>query len=126
MTKAHAETTSVTTGVITQVIGPVVDVQFEADVPEIFNALVIQKPDGTSLTLEVQQQLKNRTVRAVAMSSTDGLKRGMQVVNTGKGISVPVGTVTLGRMFNVLGDPIDGIPAPEAPVKYEIHFVGSR
>ncbi len=118
VTKQHMENP---TGTITQIIGPVVDVHFETGVPEIFNALTIDTGEGKSLTLEVQQQLKGGTVRAIAMSSTDGLKRGMTVVNTGKGISVPVGTVTLGRMFNVLGDPIDGIEAPVAEAKYEIH-----
>lgn len=120
-TKVTNQNKDITTGVVTQIIGPVVDVHFETAVPEVFNALTIDTGNGTSLTLEVQQQLKGGTVRAIAMSSTDGLKRGMPVVNTGIGISVPVGTATLGRMFNVLGDPIDGIAAPEAPVRYEIH-----
>ncbi len=120
-TKVTKQNTDTSTGVITQIIGPVVDVRFEAAVPEVFNALTIDTGQGKTLTLEVQQQLKGGTVRAIAMSSTDGLKRGMSVVNTGKGISVPVGSVTLGRMFNVLGDPIDGMEAPVASEKYEIH-----
>lgn len=108
-------------GVITQIIGPVVDVRFEHNVPNIYAALVVTKPDGSELVLETQQQMKGGVVRAIAMSSTDGLTRGMSVKNTGRGIAVPVGSVTLGRMFNVLGDPIDGIPAPEATTRYEIH-----
>lgn len=104
-------------GTITQIIGPVVDVHFEKNVPAIFNALEINISSDAEgarkkLVLEVQQQLKNNIVRTIAMDSTDGLKRGTEVVDTGKGISVPVGTQTLGRMFNVLGEPIDGMPFP--------------
>ncbi len=100
------------TGNITQVIGPVVDVEFPSgQLPEIYNALVISgtNPAGqeVSVTCEVQQLLGDSQVRAVAMSGTDGLIRGMEVVNTGAPISVPVGGATLGRIFNVLGEPID-------------------
>ncbi|MEL6381929.1 MAG: F0F1 ATP synthase subunit beta [Cyanobacteria bacterium J06626_18] len=100
------------TGNITQVIGPVVDVEFPSgQLPEIYNALVISgtNPAGqeVSVTCEVQQLLGDSQVRAVAMSGTDGLIRGMDVVNTGAPISVPVGGATLGRIFNVLGEPID-------------------
>ncbi|MBE7381217.1 MAG: F0F1 ATP synthase subunit beta [Leptolyngbya sp. SIO1E4] len=105
-----AEKTNI--GRITQVIGPVVDVAFQSgQLPEIYNALLIQgtNPAGqeVSVTCEVQQLLGDSQVRAVAMSSTDGLIRGMDVVNTGAPISVPVGGATLGRIFNVLGEPID-------------------
>ncbi|NEP18626.1 MAG: F0F1 ATP synthase subunit beta [Leptolyngbya sp. SIO4C1] len=100
------------TGNITQVIGPVVDVKFPAgELPKIYNALTIEgtSPSGreVSVTCEVQQLLGDSQVRAVAMSSTDGLVRGMEVVDTGAPISVPVGTATLGRIFNVLGEPVD-------------------
>ena len=117
-------------GTISQVIGPVVDVKFgEGQVPGIYNALTIEMdastgsgPSGKSkLTLEVQQQLPGGIVRTVAMSSTDGLKRGMEVLDTGVGISVPVGKVTLGRIFNVLGEAVDGQPTPQAEKKYTIH-----
>ena len=97
------------TGKIVQVTGPVVDVEFPTDrLPEIYNALKLTKRDGTELTLEVQQHLGNDWVRAVAMSSSDGLVRGMDVVDQGGPISVPVGPPSLGRIFNVVGDTIDG------------------
>jgi F-type H+-transporting ATPase subunit beta len=89
--------------------------------PAIYNALEINKEDNTKLVLEVEQQLSGNTVRTIAMSSTDGLKRGMPVVDTGAPISVPVGNDTLGRMFDVLGQPIDGQPAPQGDTKYSIH-----
>lgn len=94
-------------GTIAQIIGAVVDVRFEGDVPEIQTALEVKRGDDT-LVLEVAQQLGNNVVRTVAMSSTDGLKRGLEVVNTGYPITVPVGPETLGRMFNVTGESIDG------------------
>jgi F-type H+-transporting ATPase subunit beta len=101
-----------TVGYITQIIGPVVDVKFASgQLPKIYNALKIQgtNPAGAevSVTCEVQQLLGDSQVRAVSMSSTDGLTRGMEVVDTGAPISVPVGTATLGRIFNVLGEPVD-------------------
>jgi len=93
------------TGSIIQVIGPVVDVRFDAgDLPGIYNALVMTEP---KLTLEVQQHIGNNTVRAIAMGTTDGLKRGMSVSDTGAAIQVPVGEATLGRIMNVLGEGID-------------------
>jgi len=107
-------------GTITQVIGPVVDVKFEKDLPAIYNALEIAM-EKSKLTLEVQQQLPGNIVRTVSMSSTDGLKRGMEVTDTGAGISVPVGKVTLGRIFNVLGEAVDGQATPIAEKKYPIH-----
>ncbi|MEB3230952.1 MAG: F0F1 ATP synthase subunit beta [Leptolyngbyaceae bacterium] len=105
-----AEKTNI--GVISQVIGPVLDVKFSSgQMPQIYNALTVtgKNPAGNdiSLTCEVQQLLGDNQVRAVAMSSTDGLVRGMEVVDTGAPISVPVGATTLGRIFNVLGEPID-------------------
>ena len=104
------------TGHITQVIGVVIDVIFpEGQLPDIYNAVDVQLPDGNTLTCEVQQHLGNAAVRAVAMSTTDGLQRGLAVVDTGAPISVPVGMATLGRVFNVLGVPIDGL----GPVKTE-------
>ena len=116
-------------GSITQVIGPVVDVKFEKTLPAIYNALEIAMPPSTGsgpsgkskLTLEVQQQLPGGIVRAISMSSTDGLKRGMEVVDTGAAISVPVGQVTLGRIFNVLGEAVDGQDTPTSDKKYPIH-----
>ncbi|WOD38152.1 F0F1 ATP synthase subunit beta [Nodosilinea sp. E11] len=105
-----AEQTNV--GYITQIIGPVVDIKFTAgEMPRIYNALKIQgtNPAGNevAVTCEVQQLLGDSQVRAVSMSTTDGLVRGMKVVDTGLPISVPVGTATLGRIFNVLGEPVD-------------------
>ncbi|MDO5561817.1 MAG: F0F1 ATP synthase subunit beta [bacterium] len=96
------------TGKITQIIGPVVDVEFAAgDLPKLNDALIVEN-GKQKLTLEVAQHLGGNSVRAVAMGSTDGLKRGLSVLNTAAPISVPVGKVSLGRMFNVLGEPIDG------------------
>jgi len=111
------------TGTIKQIIGPVVDVEFSADsgeLPNIYNALDVE---GTKekLILETQQHLGARTVRAIAMGSTDGLKRGQKVVDTGAPIQVPVGKETLGRMFNVIGEAIDGQAAPKTSKKYPIH-----
>jgi F-type H+-transporting ATPase subunit beta len=136
-----ATTAPSTTGRIAQIIGPVVDVQFPPErLPEIYFALQVDlsatvstgDTDGDSpamkgieaatgnLILEVQQHLGNDVVRAVAMGPTDGLRRGLEVVNTGAPISVPVGPPTLGRLFNVLGEPIDGKGAVQAE-KYPIH-----
>ena len=94
-------------GIIKRIIGPVVDVTFEDGVPDIYSALTVDN-NGKIIVLEVEQHIGENTVRAVAMDSTDGLSRGMEITDTGKPISVPVGGVTLGRMFNVLGEPIDG------------------
>lgn len=96
------------TGKIVQVTGVVVDIEFPPDqLPEIYNAIETTLPDGTTLVLEVQIHLGNDRVRAVAMSTTDGLRRGQDAVDTGKAIAVPVGPGTLGRIFNVTGDAID-------------------
>lgn len=113
------------TGKIIQVIGPVVDVQFTAEaIPPIYQALTIEfTAAGVSnkLTLEVQQHLGEGAVRAVAMSSTEGLKRGMNITDSGSQISVPVGEGVLGRIFNVTGDPVDNRGPVKFDKKYEIH-----
>ena len=93
-------------GQIAQVLGAVVDVQFPGELPNMLNALTTKNGDNT-LVLEVAQHLGERTVRCIAMDMTDGLVRGQEVVDTGAGISVPVGVGTLGRILNVIGDPID-------------------
>jgi len=96
-------------GKIVQIIGPVLDVQFEeGHLPKIYDALVVKREDGTDVVAEVQQHLGNNWVRAVSMAATDGLRRGMDAVATGGPITVPVGEATLGRLFNVIGEPIDG------------------
>ncbi len=111
------------TGRITQVIGPVVDVKFEdVELPGINHALTVEKPDeGISLVLEVAQHLGEGTVRAVAMAPTDGLVRGMAVADTGAPITVPVGPETLGRMMNVIGEPVDEKGPIGAKKRYAIH-----
>ncbi|TVQ62245.1 MAG: F0F1 ATP synthase subunit beta [Phycisphaerales bacterium] len=113
------------TGTITQVIGSTFDAHFPEDqLPEIYNAIEIDQdtPSGrVKLTGEVQQHLGGGQVRAVALGSTDGLRRGMPVVNTGGPVTVPVGEVVLGRVFNLLGDPIDGRPAVEGATRRPIH-----
>ena len=102
-------------------MGPVVDVSFAGGrLPRTYDALEIARAGGGRLVLEVEQDLGNGVVRTIAMDSTDGLRRGDEGVNTGQPITVPVGEVTLGRMFNVIGDPIDGMPAPEAE-RHPIH-----
>ena len=96
-------------GKVVQIIGPVLDIEFPAgQLPKVFNAVVVTSSEGT-ITCEVQQLLGDNRVRAVAMSSTDGLKRGVEVTDTGAPITVPVGTPTLGRIFNVLGEPVDNL-----------------
>jgi len=110
-------------GKITQIIGPVVDVAFEKEntLPEILNALEIPKEDGSSLTLEVQQHLGQDRVRTIAMSGTEGLRRGMKVIDTGKAISMPVGEDINGRLFNVVGSAIDGMEQPKGKDRLPIH-----
>ena len=105
-------------GRLTQIVGAVLDVKFEDSLPEINEAIRIKRQDGTNLVVEVAQHLGNDTVRCVAMGPTDGLVRGMDAIATGSPIRVPVGEKTLGRIFNVLGEPIDNKPAPEG-VDYE-------
>ncbi|MBC8064429.1 MAG: F0F1 ATP synthase subunit beta, partial [Chlorobia bacterium] len=112
------------TGKVIQVLGPVVDCRFPTDsLPSIYNAVSIKdEARGIDLTCEVAQHLGDDTVRAVALSTTDGLKRGMDVVDLGSPISVPVGDVTLGRVFNLLGNPIDnGAPIPADTKRLPIH-----
>jgi len=111
-----------TKGTVVQVIGPVVDIQFPGEeLPEIYNAVEIPRPDGTKLVVEVEQHLGNDWVRCVAMDTTDGLRRGMVAIDTGGPITMPVGEGTLGRIFNVLGEPIDGLGPVEAADYYPIH-----
>ncbi|KRG62630.1 ATP synthase F0F1 subunit beta [Stenotrophomonas humi] len=106
-------------GKIVQIIGAVVDIEFpRSDVPRVYDALQVE---GTEITLEVQQQLGDGIVRAIALGSTDGLKRGLVANNTGRGISVPVGAGTLGRIMDVLGRPIDEAGPVAASDKWEIH-----
>ena len=108
-------------GIIKQIIGAVVDVYFEENLPEVYTALEVEAADGKKIILEVQQHLGFNVVRTISMGSTDGLKRGDLVVNTGKGITVPVGKETLGRIFNVLGDAVDGGENLVDTKRYEIH-----
>src|SRR5437588_898986 len=114
-------------GRVVQVIGPVLDVEFEPEhLPELYNAVVIDHAGNGApairLTAEVQQHIGRNQVRAVAMSSTDGVIRGMEVVDTGSAITVPVGKTALGRILNVLGDPVDnGAPIPKDALRWPIH-----
>ena len=107
-----------TTGTIKRIIGPVVDVNFGENLPDIYTALEVILPTGQAgngskkIVLETEQHLGGGIVRTVAMDTTDGLSRGMEVLNTGAPISVPVGSATLGRIFNVLGEAIDDLPPP--------------
>src|SRR6185436_20366950 len=97
-------------GKIKQVIGAVVDVQFHGTLPEIYNALELKRENGDILVLEVQQHLGEDSVRTIAMDGTEGLTRGTEVTDTGIPIAMPVGDAIKGRLFNVTGDPIDGLP----------------
>jgi len=109
-------------GKVVQIIGAVVDVKFEeSELPAILNALELKREDGSTLVLEAQQHLGERTVRCVAMDSTDGLVRGMKVVDTGKPIAMPVGPGTLGRIMNLIGEPIDEIGPIDALRQDPIH-----
>ena len=115
-----------TNGVVTQVIGPVVDVEFpDGSLPPIFNALRVTNPaiddQPWNLVLEVALHLGEKTVRAIAMDSTDGLVRGIEVQDTGEGITVPVGEGTLGRIMNVIGDPADDQGPIQTVTRYPIH-----
>ena len=108
-------------GTVVQIVGAVVDIRFEKDsLPNLLNAIEIDN-NGTKLTVEVAQHIGDDVVRCIAMSSTDGLVRGTQAVDTGRAISVPVGPQTLSRMFNLLGEPVDNMPAPETKERWEIH-----
>ncbi|WKZ29300.1 MAG: F0F1 ATP synthase subunit beta [Patescibacteria group bacterium] len=108
-------------GKIVQVIGPVVDVEFEGELPAILTALETKAVDGHRVVLEVQAHVGGNRVRAVAMQTTDSLRRGLEVVSTGAPISVPVGKETLGRMFDVVGEPIDGGKQVNAKHRWAIH-----
>ncbi len=109
-------------GKVTQVVGAVLDIKFEGTkLPEINTAIRIDRPEGDKLVVEVSQHLGDDTVRCIAMGPTDGLKRGMEAVATGAPISVPVGENTLGRIFNVLGEPIDNKPQAETEEFWPIH-----
>ena len=108
-------------GKVVQIIGAVVDVQFDQDnLPKLLNAIEIQHNGGT-LVIEVAQHIGDDVVRCIAMGSTDGLVRGVEAVDTGKPITVPVGKNTLGRIFNLLGEPVDNKPAPETNERWPIH-----
>ncbi|MDD2807353.1 MAG: F0F1 ATP synthase subunit beta [Patescibacteria group bacterium] len=107
-------------GTVVRVIGPVVDIVFTGDLPEIYNALEINR-SGETLVLETQQHVGSDIVRAVALGPTDGVARGMAVVDTGAGVSVPVGEKTLGRMFNVLGEPLDDKEVVVTKERWPIH-----
>lgn len=120
LTTAKTSTTSQHEGTIIQIVGVVVDVEFEKDLPPIYNGLRLEK-DGQALMFEVAQHLNQRTVRAIALGSTDGLSRGVKLTNTNSPITVPVGDATLGRMFNVIGEPIDGQAAPAGAKRVSIH-----
>ena len=110
------------TGKITQVIGAVLDIRFDKGVlPEINDAVEIRRKDGSTLVAETAQHLGDDIIRCIAMGPTDGLIRGMEAIATGGPISVPVGEVTLGRIFNVLGEPIDKKPMPEGVKRNPIH-----
>ena len=110
-------------GKISQIVGAVVDVYFDENqrIPTIYEALEIQRPDGHKVVLECQQDMGERTVRTIAMDSTDGLYRGMEVIATGSGISMPVGEEINGRLFNVIGEPIDGIGPIHCGSRRSIH-----
>ncbi|MFM8279907.1 MAG: F0F1 ATP synthase subunit beta [Candidatus Limnocylindrus sp.] len=118
---ANAAATTRAVGTVVQITGPVVDIEFPArQLPAIYNAVRVERADG-SLVVEVQQHLGNNRVRTVAMTTTDGLARGSKATDLGAPISVPVGEGTLGRVFNVLGEPIDQAGAVEASVSLPIH-----
>ena len=106
---------------VSQIIGPELDIKFlNGDIPKIYNALIVSS-ENESITCEVQQLLGDKKVRAVSMTSTDGLKRGSTVIDTGAAITVPVGEKTLGRIFNVLGEPVDEMGPCNAPSGLPIH-----
>ncbi len=108
-------------GIVKQIIGPVVDLEFKEEVPQIYNAVEINKGEGEKLVLEVQQHLGGNLVRAVAMGPTDGLQRQTEAIDTGAPISVPVGKETLGRVFNLLGKAVDGLSEVKSKKQYPIH-----
>src|ERR687892_699707 len=112
------------TGKVVQVIGPVIDIEFPSGLPEIYNAVRVVSEGGKGVqkidvVCEVEQHLGENRVRAVAMKPTDGMRRGMEVIDTGAPISMPVGAATLGRVMNVLGEPVD---FPDRPVQAKEHW----
>ena len=108
-------------GTVVQVIGPVLDIRFaDGELPNLLSAIEVQDGDR-KVTAEVAQHIGDNVVRCIAMSSTDGLRRGIEAVDTGAPISVPVGECCLGRVFNLLGEPVDNKPAPEAKERWPIH-----
>ena len=110
------------TGIVKRIIGPVIDIKFEdSEMPQLLDAIKIKMEDHV-VVAEVAQHVGDSTVRCIALSSTDGMKRGLKAINTGAPIEVPVGNDVLGRLFNVLGEPIDGMPAPEDATKKPIHL----
>lgn len=116
------ETLAKNEGLVTQIIGPVIDVEFQqGELPNIYNALKIYKEDGTYIVAEVQQMIGSNRVRTVAMASTDGLKRGMRVENTNSPITIPVGKPILGRILNVIGEPVDEQGPIETDTYLPIH-----
>ncbi|MGB7093280.1 MAG: F0F1 ATP synthase subunit beta, partial [Anaerolineales bacterium] len=111
-----------TTGRVVQVLGGVVDLEFPSEnLPEIYDAVEVPRENGDPLVLEVEKHLGNNWVRCVSMDSTDGLQRGVTAIATGSPIKVPVGPTTLGRIFNVLGHPIDEKGPVESDLYYPIH-----
>jgi F-type H+/Na+-transporting ATPase subunit beta len=114
-------TTKKNIGKIVQVIGPVVDVQFDGELPQILNALRVKRKDESDLVLEVAQHLGEKIVRTIAMDNTDGLVRGQETIDTGSPITVPVGPATLGRILNVIGEPVDDRGPVKAEKRYPIH-----
>ena len=109
-------------GRVVQIIGPVVDVEFPTeDLPEIYEAVHVKRQDGSTLVLEVQQHVGSKWVRCIAMDTTDGLRRGLEAIAMGGPIMVPVGRATLGRLFNVVGEPQDGLGPVQTDKYYPIH-----
>lgn len=130
LTFSNPSTMTTIHGSISQIIGPVVDVHFDVggvlnvkDLPSIHDALKVQRPDGRSLVIEVQQHIGEDTVRCVAMDSTDGLRRGLEVVSTGSSVAMPVGPQIKGRVLNVTGDAVDGLGALDKESSLPIHRV---
>ena len=130
LTKEELEASKGATGRIVRIVGPVVDVEFPPDqLPAIYNALTVDAKTlagDLHLVLEVETHLPGNLVRSVAMSSTDGLVRGLEVVDTGNPIMMPVGPETLGRIWNVMGEPVDEKPMPEVKGYMPIHRPASR
>ena len=111
-------------GTVVRIVGAVVDVAFDDQVPDIYNALIVdgETPMGkVHVVLEVESQLPHGVVRTVAMASTDGMQRGLKAKDTGQPMMMPVGEATLGRVWNVMGQPVDGKPMPEGLAYYPIH-----